>query len=144
MSCRAAFDSAFHCNSLGGQWNAVYRQGAVRSCGEQWEDFWFCMRTRGYAAPAREDAIRDYHRQKEIRRYRAPGQPSSTDVWEARTERVVAAAGAEGAQPFREPYEGLPEDLSDEEWYALQIERRRRVQETLGGVGGVGGKDLVD
>lgn len=131
MSCRAAFDSAFHCNSLGGQWTSVYRSGTMRSCSEQWDDFWFCMRTRAYTGAMKEEAIRDFYRQKEIKRYYAAGQPSSTDVWEARTERVEP--GTAFSVPLGEGAGGGNGDVSDEEWYALEIERRRRVQEALKG-----------
>ncbi|RYP67938.1 hypothetical protein DL771_006971 [Monosporascus sp. 5C6A] len=125
MSCRAAFDAAFHCNSLGGQWTSVYRSGGVRSCSEHWDDFWFCMRTRTYPGPLKEEAIRDHYRRRELARYHGPGKPSSTDVWEPRTERLPPGAA------FREPLGPMPHDLSDEEWYAMEIERRRRVQEAL-------------
>ena len=120
----------------------MYRQGTMRSCSAYWDDFWFCMRTRAYAAPQREAAVRAHYRAKEWRRYRAPGQPSSADVWEPRLRRVVddpderegggeGGEGGGGHQPFRTPY---PEDLvgvSDEEWYVMEIERRRSVQEAL-------------
>ncbi|KAI0381533.1 hypothetical protein F5Y04DRAFT_254777 [Hypomontagnella monticulosa] len=121
MSCRQAFDNAFHCNSLGGQWTAVYREGTVRSCSEQWEDFWFCMRTRTYPSPQKEEAIRAHYRAKEWAKYHAPGRASSADVWEPRAEKV------ERDTAFRERME-MP-DVSDEEWRRMEIERRRRVQE---------------
>lgn len=38
ISCRTAFDQAWACNGFGGQWNAVYRYGSMRSCSEQWDD----------------------------------------------------------------------------------------------------------
>ncbi|KAI0142423.1 hypothetical protein F4776DRAFT_611988 [Hypoxylon sp. NC0597] len=123
MSCRQAFDAAFHCNSLGGQWTSVYRAGSVRSCSEHWDDFWFCMRTRAYSSPQKEEAIRDHYRKKEYAKYFAPGRPSSADVWEPRTEKV------EPGSAFREPLD-MP-DVSDEEWRRREIERRRRVQEFL-------------
>ncbi|KAI0401410.1 hypothetical protein F4802DRAFT_601127 [Xylaria palmicola] len=122
MSCRQAFDQAFHCNSLGGQWTAVYRAGAMRSCSEQWDDFWFCMRARAYAAPAREEAIRDHYRRRELKKY-GPGMPSSTDVWEPRTERLPVGS------VFQERYE--KPDISDEEWRRHEIEHRRMVQRML-------------
>ncbi|KAI1262372.1 hypothetical protein F5Y18DRAFT_430269 [Xylariaceae sp. FL1019] len=118
MSCRQAFDHAFHCNSLGGQWTSVYRSGGIRSCSEQWDDFWFCMRTRVYTGEMKENAIRDYYRKKEIAKY-GEGMPKSTDIWEARTERL------EGA--FQERYE-LP-DMSDTEWRRQDLERRRKIRE---------------
>ncbi|KAI0518458.1 hypothetical protein F5B22DRAFT_599278 [Xylaria bambusicola] len=122
MSCRQAFDHAFHCNSLGGQWTSVYRSGTVRSCSEQWDDFWFCMRTRAYTGAVKEEAIKDYYRQKELRKY-GPGMPNSTDVWEPRAERLPPGAA------FQERYE--KPDISDEEWRRLEIERRRMIQQKL-------------
>ncbi|RGP77320.1 early meiotic induction 1 [Fusarium longipes] len=87
MSCRQAFDQAWSCNSMGGQFTAVYRYGEMRSCSEHWDDFWFCMRTNGYSAEQRERAIRDHYRAKEFTKY-GPGKPSSEDVWESRGEKV--------------------------------------------------------
>ncbi|KAM5355613.1 hypothetical protein ACJ41O_002259 [Fusarium nematophilum] len=98
MSCRQAFDQAWACNSMGGQWNAVYRYGEMRSCSEQWDDFWFCMRTKSYAPEMREKAIRDHYRAKEFSKY-GPGKPSSEDVWQSRSEKAP-----EGST-FNEPIE---------------------------------------
>ncbi|KAI4869120.1 hypothetical protein F4820DRAFT_63036 [Hypoxylon rubiginosum] len=125
MSCRAAFDAAFHCNSLGGQWTSVYRAGGVRSCSEQWDDFWFCMRTRTYTPPEKQDAIRAHYRAKEWAKYHAPGRPSSADVWDARDRKV------EPGSAFREAVDLTADDVSDEEWRRREIERRRQVQEML-------------
>ncbi|KAI0485786.1 hypothetical protein F4859DRAFT_511978 [Xylaria cf. heliscus] len=122
MSCRQAFDQAYHCNSLGGQWTAVYRAGTMRSCSDQWSDFWFCMRTRAFTGSVKEDAIRDHYRQKELAKY-GPGQPNSTDVWEPRAERLPPDSA------FQERY--VKPDISDEEWYRQEIERQRMVQRML-------------
>ncbi|KAI0137423.1 hypothetical protein BJ170DRAFT_60556 [Xylariales sp. AK1849] len=122
MSCRQAFDAAFYCQSVGGQWNAVFRQGEVRSCSEPWNDFWFCMRTRAMTGRVKEEAVREYYRGKERARY-GPGMPSSKDVWESREEKVPV--GSAFSLPAPNP------DVSDEEWYALEIVRRRTVQEAL-------------
>jgi hypothetical protein len=122
MSCREAFDAAFYCQSLGGQWNAVYREGEVRSCSAHWEDFWFCMRTRTNSGPSKAAAIREYYRGKELAKY-GPGKPSSTDVWEARTEKVPV--GSTFNEPLQSP------DISDEEWRVLEIQRRRAVQQSM-------------
>jgi hypothetical protein len=54
MSCRQAFDAAFYCQSLGGQFNNLYRYGGIRNCSENWKDFWFCMRTKSYAPGQKE------------------------------------------------------------------------------------------
>ncbi|KAK5635250.1 hypothetical protein RRF57_010962 [Xylaria bambusicola] len=122
MSCRQAFDHAFHCNSLGGQWTSVYRSGTVRSCSEQWSDFWFCMRTRAYSGTVKEEAIKDFYRQKELRKY-GPGMPNSTDIWEPRTERLPPGTA------FQERYE--KPDINDEEWRRMEIERRVMIQQKL-------------
>ncbi|KAK7228954.1 hypothetical protein V2G26_001124 [Clonostachys chloroleuca] len=91
MSCRQAFDLAWSCNSLGGQWNAVYRHGEMRSCSDHWDDFWFCMRTKSHTGQAKADAVRQHYRNKEHAKYYAPGRHSSEDVWESRPERLPPA-----------------------------------------------------
>lgn len=88
LSCRALFDSAFYCQSLGGQFNAVYRHGRFRSCSAHWADFWFCMRARALPPPQKEAAVRDHYARKEAR---CRAGPCSEDVWEARGERVEGA-----------------------------------------------------
>ncbi|KAI2611483.1 uncharacterized protein GGS25DRAFT_198205 [Hypoxylon fragiforme] len=123
MSCREAFDAAYHCNSLGGQWLSLYRAGGMRSCSEKWDDFWFCMRARAYSGPQKTEAIRAHYRAREWAKYHAPGKPSSTDIWEAREELV------EPGSAFTEPL--YTPDVPDEEWRVMEIERRRRIQEML-------------
>ncbi|KAF2089651.1 hypothetical protein K490DRAFT_20361, partial [Saccharata proteae CBS 121410] len=81
MSCRSAFDAAFYCQSLGGQFNGVYRYGGLRDCSEHWGDFWFCMRIKGWGGPEKEKAVVEHYRGKE-ERYRK-GR-SSEDIWEQR------------------------------------------------------------
>ncbi|KAH9893721.1 hypothetical protein F4778DRAFT_293251 [Xylariomycetidae sp. FL2044] len=123
MSCRDAFDAAYHCNGLGGQWTSIYRQGTLRSCSDKWDDFWFCMRTRSYPERLRAEAVRDRYRAKEVAKYRAPGRRSSADVWEPRTERLAPG------EAFSEPLE-MP-DVSDEEWRRMEIQKRRMVLDML-------------
>ncbi|KAJ9635100.1 Early meiotic induction protein 1 [Coniosporium tulheliwenetii] len=65
MSCRAAFDSAFYCQSLGGQFNAIYRHGQLRSCAPLWSDFWFCMRLKSYTEEEKAEMISGRYREKE-------------------------------------------------------------------------------
>ncbi|KAF2994310.1 hypothetical protein E8E14_002962 [Neopestalotiopsis sp. 37M] len=122
MSCRNALDAAFYCQSPGGQWNAVYREGAVRSCSQHWDDLFFCMRTRPMTGKVKEDAIRDHYRARELAKY-GGGKPNSTDVWESRDRKV------EPGQAFTQWYD--PPTLSDEEWWAMEIRRRRAIQEAL-------------
>ncbi|EGR52072.1 uncharacterized protein TRIREDRAFT_55224 [Trichoderma reesei QM6a] len=124
MSCRQAFDLAWSCNSLGGQWNAVYRHGEMRSCSHLWDDFWFCMRTKSYSGPLKERAIRDHYRRKEYEKYYAPGARSSEDVWEARERKV------EPGTAFAEAVEIATVD--DDEWRKLEEERRKKIRQDLG------------
>jgi hypothetical protein len=123
MNCSQAFDQAWACNSLGGQWNAVYRYGEMRSCGELWNDFWFCMRTKSYTGDLKETMIKAHYRQKEFEKY-GPGKPSSEDIWEGREERV--AEGSVFSQTFDAPKE------DDDEWRNKEIKRRSQVRQDLG------------
>jgi hypothetical protein len=59
MSCRQAFDAAFYCQSLGGQFNNLYRYGGIRSCSENWKDFWFCMRMKSYTSEQKESMLQN-------------------------------------------------------------------------------------
>ncbi|KAL8893976.1 MAG: hypothetical protein Q9192_004739 [Flavoplaca navasiana] len=90
ISCQSAFDSAFYCQSLGGQFNNVYRYGTLRDCREQWNQFWFCMKTnRGFLGDEeREKRVREHYRLREMK-YRLG--PSSEDVWKQRTTMVEGA-----------------------------------------------------
>ncbi|KAI9798695.1 MAG: hypothetical protein M1825_005022 [Sarcosagium campestre] len=88
MSCREAFDSAFYCQSFGGQFNNLYRYGGVKQCSEHWSAFWFCMRTKSYPQPEREGKIQDFYRKREVK-YKLG--PSSEDVWRIRSEPVLGA-----------------------------------------------------
>ncbi|KAL8730088.1 MAG: hypothetical protein Q9166_004287 [cf. Caloplaca sp. 2 TL-2023] len=90
ISCQSAFDSAFYCQSLGGQFNNVYRYGTLRDCREQWKQFWFCMRTnRGFLGDEeRERRVREHYRLRETK-YRTG--PSSEDIWNPRTRMVEGA-----------------------------------------------------
>lgn len=87
MNCETAFNLAFHCRSLGGQFTNLYRYGEVRTCDEHWNDFWFCMRAKGFEGKVKDDAIREHYRNKELAKY-GPGKPSSEDIWRERKERV--------------------------------------------------------
>jgi hypothetical protein len=92
MSCRAAFDSAFYCSSLGGHFNDIYRYGQLRSCNDHWNDFWFCMRTKNsYSGQdVKERMIQDRYREKEDK---LRSGPNSEDVWSKR-ERGEEVRGA--------------------------------------------------
>jgi len=121
MSCRDAFDYAWHCHTPGAQWNAVYRYGGLRNCSELWDDFWFCMRTKSFSDEARARAIQEHYRAKEQEQY-GSGRPSSEDVWESRKERV--APGTAFSVPF-----GEAKKAGEEGMERLDLERRRRERE---------------
>ncbi|KAL7799700.1 hypothetical protein V8C37DRAFT_365124 [Trichoderma ceciliae] len=124
MSCRQAFDLAWSCNSFGGQWNAVYRHGEMRSCSHLWDDFWFCMRTKSYSGTIKENTIREHYRRKEYEKYYAPGRHSSEDIWEARDHKVAPGSA------FAEAVEIAKVD--DDEWRRLEDERRKTIRRDLG------------
>ncbi|RDA93170.1 hypothetical protein CP533_3164 [Ophiocordyceps camponoti-saundersi (nom. inval.)] len=124
MSCRQAFDLAWACNSLGGQFNSVYRYGSMRACSQHWDDFWFCMRTKSYTGEQKMDMIRDYHRAKELSKY-GPGKPSSEDVWTSRDAMVPP--GSAFSEPLPEPVVG-----DDDQWRSLEAQRRTKVRRELG------------
>jgi hypothetical protein len=99
MSCRAAFDSAFYCSSLGGHFNDIYRHGQLRSCNEHWNDFWFCMRTKNsYSGQdVKERLVQDRYREKENK---LKAGPNSEDVWSRRGkgEEVIGAFSREARE----------------------------------------------
>lgn len=122
MSCRQAFDLAYACQSMGGQFRAVYREGSVRSCSHLWDDFWFCMRVKSYSGPVKEEMVREHYRKKELEKY--GGKPNSEDVWASREGKV------EVGSVFREPF--VEEVMSDEQWQLMEIERRKQIRRELG------------
>ncbi|KAL2133450.1 hypothetical protein VTI74DRAFT_2336 [Chaetomium olivicolor] len=122
MSCRDAFDYAWHCHTPGSQWNAVYRYGTVRHCSELWDDFWFCMRTKSYSPEMKAEAIKAHYRAKEEAKY-GGGKPSSEDVWESREERV------EPGTVFVKKFE--PPVVDDDEFNRVDAENRRRIREMV-------------
>lgn len=123
MSCRDAFDYAWHCHTPGSQVTSVYRYGSVRTCSELWDDFWFCMRTRSYEPTMREAAIREHYRAKEEAKY-GGGKPSSEDVWESREERVPPGTA------FQAKFD--PPIVDDAEFQRRDAERRRRIRKAGG------------
>lgn len=121
MSCREAFDAAFYCNSLGGQFNNLYRYGTVGSCSENWSDFWFCMRTRSYGDKEKQELIRARYREKERRKYaRDEIGKSSEDVWKSRDKKI------EWGEAFNAPFPELKG--SDEDWNRRERERTSKLQ----------------
>ncbi|KAK3372899.1 hypothetical protein B0T24DRAFT_621681 [Lasiosphaeria ovina] len=123
MSCRDAFDYAWHCHTVGSQWNAIYRYGTMRNCSDLWDDFWLCMRTRTYGAEQKAAAIKAHYRDKEEKKY-GGGRPSSEDVWQSRREP------AQPGEAFQEKF--APPVHDDVEYQLAQLERRRKIREELG------------
>lgn len=123
MNCEATFNLAFHCRSLGGQFTNLYRYGEVRSCNEQWADFWFCMRAKGFEeGKVKEDAIREHYRNKELAKY-GPGRPSSEDVWRERREKVPLGGA------FSEPVPAATR--GDAELQKWEMERMESIRKGL-------------
>ncbi|KAL4868232.1 hypothetical protein BDV12DRAFT_105388 [Aspergillus spectabilis] len=104
MSCRSAFDYAFFCQSIGGQFVNVYRYGELRSCSEHWENFWLCMKTRTQGDQEKKRVIRDHYRKKAIK-YKTG--PSSEDVWEVRMDPIRNA--------FQGDFAALEREMKEEE-----------------------------
>lgn len=120
MDCEQAFNQAFYCQSLGGQWNNIYRYGGVRSCSDNWDDFWFCMRVKGYQpGPVKDDMIREHYRKRHLAKY-GPGKPSSEDVWRERRERVPPGTA------FSEQVEAPT--ISDAEYQKWEMERMGKIR----------------
>ncbi|KAH0538376.1 hypothetical protein FGG08_005025 [Glutinoglossum americanum] len=88
MSCRQAFDMAFYCQSLGGQFQNIYRYGGLRDCSENWSQFWFCMRTKSQPEPKKAAMIQEHYKQRAVK-YKIGS--SSEDIWEVRKEPLVGA-----------------------------------------------------
>jgi hypothetical protein len=118
MSCREAFDSAMHCRGPGGQFLHLYRYGEFRQCTEQWSQFWFCMRTRTQPKAIKEELIREFYREKDLK---YENTPSSEDIWEERTERLTKA--------FDEDMSKVPKVILED-----TREFRRQFQKTGGAV----------
>jgi Protein of unknown function (DUF3128) len=116
MSCRAAFDQAYHCQLPGGQLGNVYRFGGMRNCSELWSNFWFCMRTnRGFMSEdERADRIRRHYWERE-QKYREG--PSSRDVWDMRGNLEEGAFQGNWADVDRE---------MAEKWREREVERKKR------------------
>lgn len=89
MSCRQAFDQAFYCQSLGGKFNDIYRYGELRSCSDNWNAFWFCMRIKALPDLERQERIKEFYQAKDEQNKSEKG--SSEAIWELRTEPVKKA-----------------------------------------------------
>ncbi|PQE29378.1 hypothetical protein CJF32_00003157 [Rutstroemia sp. NJR-2017a WRK4] len=117
MSCRDAFDSAFYCNSIGGQFMNLYRYGEARKCSDKWADFWFCMKTRGYPDHEKAKMIKSRYAEKERQKY-GGGEigKSSEDVWRGREKRL------EWGEAFCQDVEEWKGE--DDEWRKMERTRR--------------------
>lgn len=125
MNCEQAFNLAYYCQSLGGQFTALYRYGGIRSCSENWNDFWFCMRVKSYpAGEVKENMIREHYRNKELAKY-GPGKPSSEDIWRERRSRVRPG------EALSMPIEEQPQSMSDAEFQKWEIERYERIRNEM-------------
>ncbi|KAK3683466.1 hypothetical protein B0T22DRAFT_248087 [Podospora appendiculata] len=125
ISCRDAFDYAWHCHTPASQFNAIYRYGTMRSCSDLWDDFWFCMRVKSYPPDLKAEAIKEHYRAKEVSKYyAAPNQPSSEDVWESRDDKVAPGTA------FRASFDGPIEN--DAEFQRKDAERRRAIRRDYG------------
>ncbi|KAI5274396.1 hypothetical protein E4T47_02636 [Aureobasidium subglaciale] len=89
MSCRQAFDQAFYCQSLGGKFNDIYRYGELRSCSDNWNAFWFCMRIKTLPDKEKEERIKEFYQAKDEQNKAEKG--SSEKIWNLRTEPVKKA-----------------------------------------------------
>lgn len=124
MSCEQAFNLAYYCQSMGGQFTNLYRYGGLRSCSENWSDFWFCMRIKSYpAGEVKENMVREHYRNKELAKY-GPGKPSSEDVW--RERRVRVKPGEALSPPLIE--EAQAQSMSDAEFQKLEMERYEKIR----------------
>lgn len=127
MNCEQAFNLAYYCQSLGGQFTSLYRYGGMRSCSENWSDFWFCMRIKSYpAGEVKENMIREHYRNKELAKY-GPGKPSSEDVWRERRVRVKPG------EALSVPMEEQAQPMSDAEFQKWEMERYNKIRKELKG-----------
>lgn len=125
MNCEQAFNLAYYCQSLGGQFTSLYRYGGMRSCSENWNDFWFCMRVKSYpAGEVKDNMIREHYRNKELAKY-GPGKPSSEDVWRERRSRVKPG------EALSSPLEEQQQPMSDAEFQKWEMERYERIRKEL-------------
>lgn len=142
MSCQQAFDLAWSCQSPVGQWRAVYRNGSVQPCSQLWDDFWFCMRVKGFTGAAREEAVRNHYRERETAKYYAAGKRSSEDVWRSRTVDEVLPPGAVFQRSFSDVLAAnkggssdsapAPADKVDAANIRADMERRQAIRKEMG------------
>lgn len=88
LSCRELFDSAFYCQSFGGQFNNIYRYGGFRSCSKHWAAWRFCMGLKTLSDSERAEQIRHFYKEKEAE---IKMGANSENIWKIRSEPVEKA-----------------------------------------------------
>ncbi|KAF1991839.1 hypothetical protein K402DRAFT_388383 [Aulographum hederae CBS 113979] len=69
LSCQSLFDAFMHCRSPAGHLGHLYRYGGLNPCEDKWSDFWSCMRTRHLSGREKEEYVRNFYRQKDVKKY---------------------------------------------------------------------------
>ncbi|KAI9661410.1 MAG: hypothetical protein M1831_003143 [Alyxoria varia] len=92
MSCNAAFDLAYRCQSGFGQLKHYYRYGETRRCNDQWAQFRFCMRTKVMGEKKRRQKIQEWNLRKAVK---FKTERSSEDVWDVRWKPLDRLIGHE-------------------------------------------------
>ncbi|CAD0056761.1 unnamed protein product [Aureobasidium pullulans] len=72
-----------------GKFNDIYRYGELKSCSDNWNAFWFCMRIKALPDHEREERIKEFYQAKDERDKAEKG--SSEKIWDIRTEPVKKA-----------------------------------------------------
>ena len=106
MACRSAFDQAFYCLSIVGQFHHLYRYGTVRLCPDHWNNFWFCVQTKaaGYSDEEKKRRVLKHYWERD-RKYRVG--LSSEDVW---TQRETLLEDA-----FMGDFKAFQKEMEEEE-----------------------------
>ena len=82
------------------------------------------MRTRQWSKPQKEEAIREYYRKVEEKKY---AEASSEDVWKTREQKVPEDTA------FKLRVEAFPGE-NDREWNRMESQRREMEKKRLGEV----------
>lgn len=91
LSCRAAFDSAYYCQSLGGQFNAVYRFGTLQSCSDHWAQWRFCMRLKTEPEEQKAERVQRWYKEREAK---VRAGRNSEEIWNIRKGEGDVVLGA--------------------------------------------------
>ncbi|KAI9461258.1 hypothetical protein BJY52DRAFT_1260326 [Lactarius psammicola] len=79
--CMSVFDDFLSCNILATQLKSIYRFGEMAHCSEKWNEFKFCLSTKGLHPEQRRDAWIKHRAEWWARRRLGT---SSENVWERR------------------------------------------------------------